>query len=197
LGELFENTFLWAQIFGLCAMTFSICAWQLKNPRHILLCYVPSALFWSAQYFLLNAYVAVLPCLCAATKDFILSFIPENKAKYTVFIFIIIVWCIGLQFVQQPIDFLPLLTITIFNLSLFQPDNRSLMSRLIILCQVSWFAYNLQVGAWMGCICCVFVTSSALSGMIRHEKWEIGKCCKTFLPSIQRALFDFTPRTYP
>lgn len=197
MNAIFENTFLIAQVFGLCAMCFSICAWQLKNPRNILKCYIPASLLWAAQYFLLGGYVAVLTCIGAALKDSLLSIIPANKAKYVIFSFLIIMVGIGLFFVKQPIDVLPILTIGIFNLALLQPDNRSLMSRIIILCQFSWFAYNLQMGAWMGVICCVFVMSSSFMGMVRHEQWEIGGSLRSFIPSIRRALFDFTPRTYP
>lgn len=197
MSSILENTFLWAQLFGFCAMCFSICAWQLKNPRNILRCYVPSALFWSVQYFLLGSYIAVITSVFAALKDTILSFLPADKTKYLIGAFICFIWGIGLPFVNKPIDFIPLITISIFNLCLLQPDNRCLMSRINILCQLSWLVFNLHLGAWMGIACSFFVIGSALKGMIKHEEWEIGKCYRTFFPSIRRALFNFTPRTYP
>lgn len=197
METIFQNTFLVAQIFGLCAMTCSIIAWQLKNPRHILRCYVPSSLFWSVQYYLLGAYSAVATCILAAIKDFIMSYIPRYLSKYVIATFLISIWFFGLPLVETSIHLIPLFVISAFNLTLLQPDNRGLMSRVNILCQIGWFIFNLSVGAWMGMICSIFVMSSAATGMARHEQWEIGKCYRTFLPSLHRALFNFTPRTYP
>ena len=178
-------------------MTCSIIAWQMKNPRTILLCYVPSSLFWSCQYFLLNAPAAVVTCILSALKDSILSCIPAALAKYLIAFFIILLWIVGLPLVSTPLHILPLLTMTAFNLALIQPDNRGLMSRVNILCQIAWFVFNASVGAWMGVACSIFVISSAMTGMARFESWEIGTCYRTFLPSIHRALFNFSPRTSP
>ena len=197
INALFENTFLMAQIFGLCAMTFSICAWQLKNPRNILRCYVPSSLFWAVQYFLLGAYSAVITSVVVAFKDFILSYLPKEKTKFFIPVFLVFIWSVGIPFVKEPLHIIPLIIITIFNITLLQPDNRGLISRSTVLCQIGWLVFNFSVGSWMGVACSIFVMSSAITGMARVEAWEIGKCYRTFLPSIRRSLFDFTPRTYP
>lgn len=196
MENLFQNTFLVAQVFGFCAMLCSVVAWQLKNPRHILLVYVPSSLFWSVQYFLLGAYSAAATSLMAACKDLIISYISAQWVKFIIIIFLIFVWCIGLPLAEKPIHLIPLFIITIFNLTLLQPDNRCLMSRVNVLCQIMWLIFNMSVGAWMGVACSIFVACSALSGMNKYEEWEIGRCYRTFLPSLGRALCNFTPRTY-
>lgn len=197
MDSIFQNTFLMAQIFGLCAMTCSIIAWQLKNPRHILRAYVPSSLLWSIQYYLLDAHSAAVTCVIVACKDLVMSYIPRQYARYFIPLFLVVVWGLGLPLVETPVHVIPLIVITAFNFTLLQPDNRGLMSRVNLLCQMGWLVFNLSVGAWLGVACAIFVMSSAFTGMVRIEQWQIGRCYRTFFPSIQRALFDFTPRTYP
>ena len=191
-----ENRFIAAQIFGVFAMTCSITAWQMKNPRNILRCYVPSALLWAIQYGLLSTPIAMMTCLLAATKDGVLSSIAADKAKYVILVFIAMVWGIGLPMVDRPLDFIPLLTISAFNFSLLWPDNRQLIARMNVLSQAAWIIFNVQVGAWLGVTCCILVSTSAIIGMIRHEKWEIGRCYRTFFPSLARSIFP-NLRTYP
>ena len=37
-----DSIFIWAQIIGFVAMTITAMSWQLKNPRHIILCDIPN-----------------------------------------------------------------------------------------------------------------------------------------------------------
>lgn len=193
-----ENTFIFAQIFGFCAMSLSVYAWQVKNPRMILLLYVPVGLLWASQYYLLGTVAGVAIAIIGANKDLIMAFVPRAKAKYVICTFFIIAWGFGLQYVESAIDLAPLLATTLFNLALLQPDNRYLMARINVLSQFLWVVFNLSVGAYMGVACSVLLVSSAIIGMARVESWELGKCYRTFGPSFIRALFVFPSfRTYP
>ena len=179
-------------------MSLSVYAWQIKNPRMILLLYVPIGIFWATQYFLLGALAGVAIALMGACKDCTMSFISKEKARNVIFAFFFCVWCVGLFFVKSPIDLLPLVTTTLFNLALLQPDNRYLMARVNTLTQFLWIAFNLSVGAYMGVLCSFLLIGSTLIGMARVEGWELGKCYRTFGPSFIRALFVFPSfRTYP
>lgn len=189
MDGILSNTFLLAQIFGFCAMCCSVCVWQIKNPRMILLLYVPTSLFWAAQFFLLGSTMAALICLLCVVKDFLLSFIDKKRAPKVITFFLLATWSLGILTLNTAIEVLPLVTLTIFNLALLQPDNRALMARTNIATQILWIAFNITIGAYMGLACSFLLIGSTLIGMARHEKWKIGKCHKSFMPSIFKPLF--------
>ena len=93
-------------------------------------------------------------------------------------------------------DFLPLIGTIIFSASLLCADNRMLIARANFLSNGFWSTYALFSLSYFGILFGIFVAFSTLLGMARHEKWEIGKCYKTFGPSLMRSLF-VTPQTYP
>ena len=191
-----ESYFIWAHLLGFFAMCISIMAWQIKNPRHIILCYVPSGILWGTHYMLLGAPLGAIMNFCSAGKDSALAFIRKSYVPYLIIIFLSIVWIVGIHNFEYWYDILPLIGVSIINLSLLQRDKRSLVARATMGGQACWIIYNVIVGAWMGVACCLLVSTSSIIGMARHEKWEIGKCYRTFGPSLMRSLF-LTPRTFP
>lgn len=191
-----EQYFIWAQIIGFFAMCFSITAWQLKKPNHIVLCYVPSGTLWSLQYLILGAPLGALMNASSALKDGALGFIKPQYIGFIIGSFLCLIWPAGLYFFQNWYDIFPLLGTTIINLALLKRDDRPFISRAIIVGQICWMTYNVIVGAWMGLACGLLVSTSSMIGMARHENWEIGKCYRSFLPSLMRSLM-IKPQTYP
>ncbi len=196
MDGVFSNTFLLAQFFGFCAMCLSVYVWQIKNPRMILLLYVPTSLLWATQFFLLGSNMAAIICLLCVVKDFSLSVVDKKRAPKIITLFLIAIWSIGALTITTTIEVLPLITLTFFNLALLQPDNRRLMARTNILTQVLWIAFNISISAYMGVLCSLLLVVYTLIGMYRHEKWEIGRCYKSFAPSLMRALL-IKPQTFP
>lgn len=193
-----ENTFLWAQIIGLFAMTFAVSAWQFKNPRHIILCFVPANTLWAIQYFMLGAWLGVIMNICSVAKDGALAFIHERYVAYLIGAFLAVAWGFGLYSFTHWYDILPLAGVTTVNLALLQRDNRPLYARACILTGCFWLGYNIIVHSWMGTCCSTLVIISSIVGMARHENWALGQCYKSFLPSLARSLFVFPNfRTYP
>ena len=196
MDNIFTDTYLWAQIIGFCAMVGTISVWQLKNSRHIIILYIPVAMLWGTQYYLLGAMLGVLVSSFSVIKDCFVGFLPARYSRYAVISFLISISTVTFLVAETALDYLPLIATLIFNLSLFFPDNRELVARSAILTQFAWLAYNIPSEAWMGAICCVLVMISSAIGMARHEKWELGKCYRTFGPSLMRSLC-LTPRTFP
>lgn len=186
-----ENGFLLAQILGFFAMCISIFSWQIKNPRNIIIAYIPSSSLWSIHYIILGAPIGTLMNFLSVIKDSSLTFIHNKHVPYIISAFLVGLWSIGLYFFTAWYDILPLIAGTILNITLLQRKNRALISRGTICSQICWITYNLIVGAYMGVACALLVTISAIIGMARHEEWKIGSCYRTFAPSIVRALFNF------
>lgn len=193
-----DSVFIWAQIIGLIAMAVSVWAWQLKKPRHIILCNVPATLIWTVQYILLGAPLGAILNLASAFKDSGLFFIKNKYVPYLIGTFLLVIWSTGLYFFEHWYDSLPLISGSIMNIALLQRDNRSLIARATIICCLFWLVYNVIVSSWMGAACASMVITSSIIGMARHEEWSLGKCYKSFFPSLSRSLFVFPNlQTYP
>ncbi|NQZ13568.1 MAG: YgjV family protein [Alphaproteobacteria bacterium] len=107
-------------------------------------------------------------------------------------------WITGAYFIHNWYDVLPLMAGTIANLGLLKRDNREIVARASLTSQFCWITYNIIVSSWMGILCCLLVGSSCVIGMIRHENWKIGRCYRSFAPSIAKSLFIIPSwTTYP
>ncbi|MEM6811887.1 MAG: YgjV family protein [Pseudomonadota bacterium] len=195
-GQMGLSNDILPHIFGLCALICSVTAWQLKNPRHIILLYVPSGIFWGLQYYFFGAYAALAICCLSVVKDGLVGLLPSKYSRYIIFIHLALAYTILLNLYSVWIDILPLIATTIINVGLLFPDNRRFVTRMNISHQFIWLYYNISFDAWMSVVCSTFVVCSTLIGMARHEKWEIGKCRRTFFPSVMKSLFP-NFRTYP
>lgn len=166
-----DFVFFWAQIVGLFAMTINILAWQIKAPRMIILCCVPSSFLWALQYFLLGAPLGALMNGTSMIKDLALVFIRQELIKYLIAAFLCVAWSVGLYFSAGLHDLLPLLATTFLNISFLQRDNRELVARASIAAQVCWISYNIIVLSFMGIATGVLCILSTVIGMARYEKW--------------------------
>jgi len=191
-----DNIFLWAQVIGFVGLCVNIVSWQLKNSRHILMCHIPGRTLMAIQYIMLGAPLGAVMDTLSVFRDSGLVFMKEKYILYIISTFLCAAWGIGLCFYQSWYDILPLIGVTIIGLSLSQKNNRALIARGQATSSLSFVVYNIIVGSYMGLACGLFVIASSLVGMYRHEKWVLGVCYKSFLPSLYRSLF-FNFRTYP
>jgi len=192
-----ENAFLWAQIAGFLAMSCCVLSMQLKSSRHMILSGVPSGFLWAAQYMLLGAPMGALMNAGGAVKNLFAAYLPEKYLSYLLVSYLLIIWSIGLSQLDVWYGLLPLAGGSCCSVAiLINRDNRGLYARAVILSCSMWAVYNITVGAYMGLACDTLTITSSIIGMYRHEKWDLGKCYKTFLPSLYRSLFP-NFRTYP
>ncbi len=193
-----ENGFLIAQIIGLFAMALCIFAWQLKDSRKIILCYSPVNALWALHFVFLGAYSGATLAILTSAKDGLLANISPKYIALLIFSFLGLVWAATLYNASYWYDFVPPIATTFFNIILFiDRDNRQAITRASIISSFSWIIYNCFVGGWVGVICATFVIFSTLTGMARHENWQVGRCYRTFAPSLMKSLFTFPSfRTY-
>lgn len=192
------NLFILAQIVGLFAMSLSLFVWQIKEAKHIVLAHVPVAILWGIQFLLLGAPLGALICFLSAGKDFTISFSNAFIKNILIYSFIAIVCGTGFYFYQSWFDLLPIISATAYNIALLRGSKRPILLRSVVLGQLCWFSYNLMTGAIFGVVCAILIAGSAIIGMARHENWEIGKCYRSFIPSLLKSLFAFPNfKTYP
>lgn len=180
-------------------MTCTIIAMQLKNPRHIILSGVPSGMLWATQYFLLGATMGAIANASSALKNLLSAFVPQHYLPYILGLYLTMIWGIGLYNLSAWYGICPLIGASTPTIALLiNRDNRRLYARAVIICCAFWACYNSIVGSWMGLCCDTLTITSSLIGMYRHEQWDIGKCYRTFLPSLYKSLFSNPiPKTYP
>lgn len=178
-------------------MCINIAAWQLKNSRHIIFCYVPSSTLWGIHYALLGAPLGLLTNICSIFKDGTLALGKDKHAPYAIFGYLFATFTIGLYLFKDWYDLFPLMAGFFINISLLQRDNRGLIARGTLCGQICWFAYNIIVGAWVGCLCAILVSTSTVIGMARYEQWDLPMCYKRFLPRLYNCLVGYMfPKTY-
>ncbi|MEM8833606.1 MAG: YgjV family protein [Pseudomonadota bacterium] len=192
-----ENKFLMAQIAGFLAMSCCVISMQFKHPRNIILTGVPSGLLWATQYMLLNAPMGAIANASGALKNLLITFLPKSFVPHLLLFYLFLMWGIGLYNLEVWYALLPLIGASATSVALLiNRDNRELYARSIVLCCSLWACYNITVGAYMGLACDTLTILSSIIGMARHERWEIGRCYRTFFPSLGRSLFP-NLRTYP
>lgn len=194
-----ENVFFWAQVIGFFAMAIGVAAMQIKDSRKILLWNAPSSLLWTIQYLMLGAPIGALLNLGSALKDTGTAFLNQRYVSHIIMTYMAMSWGVGLYNFAHWCDALPLIGVTIVNSALMiDRDNRSLFVRAVIVNCAVWVVYNTIVGSWMGAACASLVIVSSVISMARYEEWKIGRCYRSFVPSITRALFTFSNfRTFP
>ncbi len=185
---MFDDLFIWAQIMGALGLLANVISWQIKKPRHIILATVPCNILWASHYAMLGAPLGAIANLCSCFKNLGLAFVQDRLVPYIIYGSILLTWGIGLYFYEFWYDILPLFSIAILNLGLLFRDNRPLIARTTLIHCTFGLVYDSIVGSYVGFFCGVFIMVSALIGMYRYENWEIGKCYKTFIPSLTRSL---------
>lgn len=180
----FDNIFIWAQIVGFIALCFSIAAWQMKKPEHILMVQIPNSALWCLQYTLLASPVAVLSSFFCIFKDIGVIKAQEKYLKYIVGAYIGINFIAAYLFYESIFSILPVIVSLLVNLPLLKKDNRRWMARGTLVSQICWIAFNLHVGAYMGIIGALLVATSTIIGMYRYENWNFKKGPKQLLESL-------------
>lgn len=193
-----QDVFLLAQIIGFIAMAVGMIAWQVKKSRLISFNLGVSDSLWAIQYLLLNAHTGAFLLVGAALRNFCAAYFNKKGMKFVVALYLGFAIIISLMNHKELYDLLPLIGTVFFSLSLLQPDNRELIARASIISNLCWTSYAFFSLSYLGVLYGVILGTSKFIGMARHENWQIGKCYRSFTPSIARALFTMTkPQTYP
>ena len=181
---MFDNTFIWAQVVGAIALCFSMTAWQMKKPEHILAVQVPNSALWCLQYILLASPVAAISSFFCIFKDIGVINAKEVNLKYIVGSYIGIHFIALGFFYESVFSILPVIVSLLVNIPLLKKDNRHWMARGTLTSQFCWITYNLHAGAYVGIAIALLVGASTIIGMARHEKWELTAPPKKLLKNL-------------
>ena len=197
MSYVLDNAFVFAQILGMCAFGLQLIAWQIKSSRLIILIHAPTNFLWCVQFYFLGAYIGCFQALTCGLKDALIAFVRQEYFLIIVFLYLAVNFIAMIYFFSHWYSVFPFLATLTLNIAYLKRDNRALIARAYIVSIACWVIYNFFATAYAVMIGDLIVGVTVFIGMARHEKWKIGRCYRTFLPSIHRALFSFTPRTYP
>ncbi len=178
---MFDNMFIGAQVVGLCGLCINVFAWQLKNPRHMIITHIPGRSLMAIQYLMLGAPLAAIIDTCAVLRDSGISFLKEKYTLYMIAFSVCCSWGMGLYFFQHWYDVLILICGTIVNLSLLlYRNNRPAYARAGILSNCFLLAYGVMIYSYMGVISASLIITSSILGMRRHENWDLKRSPMSF-----------------
>ncbi|MEM9469434.1 MAG: YgjV family protein [Pseudomonadota bacterium] len=193
-----ENSFLLAQIIGFVSLILTLLRMQIKQPRYIALGEVPTASLWGLQYYLLNAQAGMIICLLSIVRGLLVFCVPDKYLKHVLIAFVSLITFLLIINYSGHYDLFALAGIYLYAIACLFRDNRPLMARIILIHCIPWIVYNVITFSIFAGLSSFLGMFSCIIGMARHEKWDIGKCYRTFSPSIMRSLLSGTKlRTYP
>jgi hypothetical protein len=193
-----DSIFIWAQVIGFIAVTMNVLIWQIKKPERIIAAYIPTNLLWTIQYLMIGGLIGALISFLSVIRDISFLSFAKKHHNHMIYLTLTCTVIIGIYQYEYFIDLLPILGIIAFNVGLFKKDNRGFFARCSLINSFAWLIYCVYLLSIPGVLSSVFSMTSVIIGMARYEEWSIGKCYRSFPPSILKSLFSFpTPQTYP
>ena len=157
------NTFLLSQILAGIAFVAGMASFQFPNRRQVLSCWVISAAFNSAHFFVLNQTTAAIIVLVTAIRFLAAIFTTDRRALV---FFLIVGVSSGTLTATQPLNYLGVVSMAIGTYGAFQSDHRRVRAVMLV-CAIIWATHNFLVGSPVAGIMEVAFAGSNLIGLSR------------------------------
>ena len=161
-----------AQVFGSIALFLLVISYQQVIRKKFLFIQIFSNVFYSLQYFVLNAYSAVMTTFVTIVELFIFHNDAEKNKKTSIFILLIIEFLliiIGIFTYNGIYSLIPIFVACIFTYGNFQ-SNLKITYFIGIVAAILWITYNFIVGAYVSLLGNLFEFLASLTGFIRVFK---------------------------
>ena len=161
-----------AQVFGSIALFLLVISYQQVIRKKFLFLQIFSNVFYSLQYFVLNAYSAVMTTFVTIVELSIFHNDAEKNKKTSIFILLIIEFLliiIGIFTYNGIYSLIPIFVACIFTYGNFQ-SNLKITYFIGIVAAILWIAYNFIVGAYVSLLGNLFEFLASLTGFIRIFK---------------------------
>lgn len=160
-----------AQVIGLLAIISYAISPHAKTKKRVLVFHLISSILYALQYFLLNAFSAMITNTVGAVKCYVF-YLYEKKGKEIpkslFWIFMLVILALGILTYNNIYSLIPIL-VSILSLYAVWQNNLKVFRAIVIISSISWIAYNIIVGAYVGVIGNVFQLSSAIIAIIRFD----------------------------
>lgn len=160
-----------AQIVGVFGIiVFAITPHQ-KTKSKILVCQLISSLLYASQYFLLEAFSAVVTNMIDALKSIVFSTYEKKKKKipiYILIVYIAIMLISGIFTINSIFSVVPIVGAILYSYAAWQ-DNLKLFRIINIFVVLMFIVYNIYVGAYVSFFGNVFQLISSVVAIIRLD----------------------------
>ena len=170
-----------AQIISIIAMAFNILSYQGKNQRAVIACQLVGGLFFSINFFLLNATVGAILNIIAVIRAIVFLYKDKLHAEHPA-------WLVGfcLSYIavyvftftvlnKEPnpfnltIELLPVIGMIALNIGFMQKTAADIR-KFGLISSPAWLIYNIIVGSWGAIICETLSLISIFAAMLRIDK---------------------------
>lgn len=160
-----------AQVIGLLAIISYAISPHAKTKKRVLVFHLISSILYALQYFLLNAFSAVIANSVGAVKCYAF-YLYEKKEKEIpkslFWIFMLIILVLGAFTYNNIYSLIPIFS-SVLSLYAVWQDNLKVFRVIVIISSISWIMYNIIVGAYIGVIGNMFQLTSAIIAIIRFD----------------------------
>jgi len=164
-----------AQVFGLCALILMFYSYQKNNKKGFLLVQTFANLFYGIQYFLLNAFSAMVSNIISIIRC-IVFYKYENKNKkipiYILLIFEISIIILGIFTFENIYSIIPVFIACVYTYGTWQ-KNLKVTYFIGVIVAALWIIYNFVVGAYVAIIGSVIEFIGSVIGLSKLKNIEI------------------------
>lgn len=158
-----------AQIFAIIALIFMFFSYQKKSKKDFLFLQIFMNIFFGIQYFLLNAFSALVSNIISIVKSAIFyKYETENtKIPFSIFcIFEFIILISGILTYNGLFSIIPIIIALMYTYGTLQ-NKLTNTYKTGVLAAVLWIIYNYLVGAYASIIGSIIELISSIVGLIR------------------------------
>ena len=164
------DSFIWAQIVGLVALSLEVTRFQLKSPKAFFFIEPVLSALYASQLYLLGAdayLISVISVLRALSGAFLSQ---KQLTKLVIGFFIPAFIIVGLLSVSSLFEAIPVLALMFSTFAFLQRENTKLVRRLYIMNWMSWLFFMIPSGGYAFAITAIFVMSSIVVSIFRYEE---------------------------
>ena len=161
-----------ANIVGALAIIIWTMSIQNKDKKNILIYQIISNIFYSLQYFLLNAFTAGMTNLLSMFRCLVFYFDEKKHGKISKFSFIIfalIIIIIGIVTYEGPISLIPIVGGLLYMYSIWQ-SNLNITRYIFIIAAIILTYYNFKVRAFVLVLGNILDIISGIISIIRFRR---------------------------
>ena len=164
--------FYLAQLFGIIGLIILILSFQKNNKEELLKYQVFSSLFFSIQYFYLNAISGCLMNAMTLVRNIIFRKFKDKVPIIYLIIIISLMIILSIFSYNGVISLLPTIGVVLYSIAIWQ-DNLTITRIVEMIGCILFIIYNIKVVAISGLITTFIEMISAIVGIYR---FDIKKC---------------------
>lgn len=165
-----EVDFFIIQVIGFIAFGVSLLIYQLNKRKSMIFAQMFSSLLWSLHFLLLGAYTGSIMNFIGATRNLAFDRYRDRSWSYAVlWLFVGIFSLASILTWEGPLSILPAIG-TISGAFAYWQRTAKAIRLVSLISPPAWFVYATFSSSYAGMVTEIFILSSILIGMYRHDR---------------------------